>query len=77
MKSNSPKKQYHLKEESRHIPKEYFYKRQLEERESIIDELKIVLELTESKLRMSEENKIKLESQIKEYKERMKRMNLI
>lgn len=59
------------------MSREAFYKNQLEERESIIDELKIVLELTETKYKNSEEIKIRLQEQIKDCKEKLKKMGLL
>jgi hypothetical protein len=59
------------------LPKDYFYQRQIEERDTIIDELNIVLQLTENKLKNSQDIKTKLENEIKEYKERMKKMGLL
>jgi hypothetical protein len=78
--SDVPKR---LKNEKREIfvdpslPKDYFYQRQIEERDTIIDELNIVLQLTENKLKISQDTKTRLENEIKEYKERMKKMGLL
>jgi hypothetical protein len=59
------------------LPKEYFYQQQIEERDTIIDELNIVLQLTENKLKIAQDTKSKLENEIKEYKEKMKKVGLI
>jgi hypothetical protein len=57
--------------------KDQFYLKQIQERDTVLEELRMALEVAEMKIKKSEDDKVTLNNKLKDYTERAKQAGLL